>query len=203
MKMISGPPTTFHFTIIHVQCLLLINQCLWPVLHQVHFLQEGQVLLSLLWFRYIHPDLENQDLQQDPGDPEHTNKCPTAWPLTSGAITAAKKWRRFGFLPGLLLNLENQEPQHFPGTTKDAVDAGLRSVSSTRVSVIRTTLFTKSPFIPAAPLGPSSPLWPFSPGGPWGPGKPGGPWGPCTPRGPGAPCRTQITRSEPGRTRYF
>lgn len=56
-----------------------------PVLHQVLVLQEVQDLLFLLWCRYIRPDLENQDLQQDPGD------------------------------PGLLLNLETQEHRNFPG----------------------------------------------------------------------------------------
>lgn len=43
-----------------------------PVLHRGLVPQEDQTLLSVLLFHYIHPNQDNQDLQLDLDDPEHT-----------------------------------------------------------------------------------------------------------------------------------
>lgn len=85
------------------QWMLLINWCVWPVLHQVHILLEGRVFLSLLWFRYIHPDLENQVLQQDPGDPEHINTCSQSdvWPQYNLANQSSREVEEVGLLTGI------------------------------------------------------------------------------------------------------
>lgn len=60
-----------------------------PVLHLVLVLLEAHVVLCLLWFHYIHPDQEDQDLQQALDDPEQTN-------ISANRPTNQRSWQAGG-----------------------------------------------------------------------------------------------------------
>lgn len=194
---------------ISIQWMLLI----WPVLHQVHILQEVQDFLSLLWFRYIRPDLENQDLQQDLGDPEHTNTCSQSdlWPQYIWANQSSREVEEAGLLTGIpskpgkpgtptlpwnkeqvwiwtkvLFPYRVCESCDWSSVTSECPPSCLQVIMKSQ-RTNRTVVFTTEPCLfTESPFSPAAPIGPSSPLWPF---SPGGPWGPGKPGGPWGPCR--------------